>query len=463
MNDDTFELQISEAQRDLQALKQRADDSSVSERGLLERAIEELSVTLEELRVTAEELRARNSELLIMRDAVDSERRRYEELFEFAPDAYLVTSLEGTVEEANQTASDLLNTPKKALVGKPLIAFLPPDSRPAFRSFLNHLTLGPAGRIVETAMIPHRREQIDVSLTVALALNYSGRPVGVRWLLRDVGERKRLEDEVRSAKTELEHQVEEREIEVRRVNQNSDEFFALVSHELRTPVTVIQNGIRFLRTRAEEIGEDKKRTLLDDIGRQTEKLSATMENLLVLARVELGQKVPGEPMLVPQLLETFAARFHSEHPGRTLRMEFEPDLPAVGGEPAYLEHIVQNLLSNAGKYTPADSDIELRAVLLNSDEVAISVMDRGPGIPPEDVEVIFQPFYRSRHTARHATGAGLGLTVCQRLVDVQSGRIWAGRRAGGGFEVTFTLPVDQEPVTGDEPVEDLSPVRKTRA
>jgi signal transduction histidine kinase len=96
-------------------------------------------------------------------------------------------------------------------------------------------------------------------------------------------------------------------------------------------------------------------------------------------------------------------------------------------------------MKNADKYSPPETDIEIVSYMQDGDAV-ISVMDRGPGIPLEEVDLIFERFYRSHGTANQAGGAGIGLTVCKRLVEAQSGRIWAEPREGGGLIVSFSLP-----------------------
>jgi two-component system, OmpR family, sensor histidine kinase KdpD len=119
----------------------------------------------------------------------------------------------------------------------------------------------------------------------------------------------------------------------------------------------------------------------------------------------------------------------------------------VAAEPNYLEQILQNLISNAIKYSPPGSPIDIQA---RREEgcVAISVLDRGSGIAPEEMERIFEPFFRSSSTAGQAAGIGLGLSVCKRLVDAQGGELWARPREGGGTEIGFSLPMYEDE---DEP------------
>ena len=100
--------------------------------------------------------------------------------------------------------------------------------------------------------------------------------------------------------------------------------------------------------------------------------------------------------------------------------------------------------SNADKYSPPDEPIELTACQDGSGDIIISVRDHGPGIGAQELELIFERFYRSDRTAKQAGGAGIGLTVCKRLIEAQGGRIWAGTPEGGGLEVSFSLPAYKE-------------------
>ena len=105
-----------------------------------------------------------------------------------------------------------------------------------------------------------------------------------------------------------------------------------------------------------------------------------------------------------------------------------------------LEQVVQNLLSNAAKYSPAGS--EVRVVVDQADgELSVRVLDEGMGIADEAPERLFELFYRSPHAARQASGAGIGLFVCRQLIESMGGRIWAKRRDTGGSEFGFSLPI----------------------
>jgi len=222
-----------------------------------------------------------------------------------------------------------------------------------------------------------------------------------------------------------------------------DEFLGVMSHELRTPITAIYGGTRVLRSRAERLDEESKARLLEDIEQESERLFRMVENLLVLSRLELGQEVATEPVLAQRVAGKLASSFQQRRPARKLILNVDEEMDPVAAEPHYLEQVLRNLLSNADKYSPPDTTIEI-TIIRRDDEADIAVLDRGSGISPEESEVIFERFYRSDRTANKAAGIGLGLTVCKRLVEAQAGRIWARPRQGGGLEVGVTLPIYKE-------------------
>ena len=232
--------------------------------------------------------------------------------------------------------------------------------------------------------------------------------------------------------------------ELRVANEAKDEFLGLVSHELRTPITTVYGGARLLRRRGASLDEESKESVLDDIEHESERLHRIVEDLLVLARIELGQEVPTEPVLVQRVIEKSANAVSRRRPERQLRLHVDEALEPAAASAVYLEQILRNLLSNADKYSPPDEPIELTACQDGSGDIIISVRDHGPGIGAQELELIFERFYRSDRTAKQAGGAGIGLTVCKRLIEAQGGRIWAGTPEGGGLEVSFSLPAYKE-------------------
>ncbi|HEY7269179.1 MAG TPA: GAF domain-containing protein [Dehalococcoidia bacterium] len=238
--------------------------------------------------------------------------------------------------------------------------------------------------------------------------------------------------------------------ELKRSNEAKDEFLGMISHELRTPITSIYGGARFLHLRAGKVDADTQSDLIVTIETESQKLYHLVENLLAIARMELGREIPTEPVILGILVDKVAGAFRSHVPGREVTVLNEAGSVMVPAEPTYIEQVVQNLLSNADKYSPAGAPIDVR-VDRREDEVRVAVRDRGSGIAPEELNLIFDSFYRSSKTSATAPGKGLGLTVCKRLIEAQNGRIWARNREGGGLEVGFALPLLDQNNEGQEP------------
>ncbi len=254
-------------------------------------------------------------------------------------------------------------------------------------------------------------------------------------LAEDLGRRAGLA--VDNARLYMESQAAQEEL--LRANASKDEFLGLVSHEMRTPMTTIQGGARLLRRAWDKIDEESRSGVLSDIEHQTERLQRIVEDLLALARVELGEEVQREPVLVQRLVDQAVTSYSKRRPKRVIELYEDPSTPPVNASALYLEQVLLNLLNNADKYSPAHQPIEVHTEMREG-LIVISVLDRGPGIAKEDVDRIFERFYRSPDTAQKAGGAGIGLTVCKRLIEALGGSIWAELREGGGLVVSFSLP-----------------------
>jgi signal transduction histidine kinase len=257
-------------------------------------------------------------------------------------------------------------------------------------------------------------------------------------------DREELEERVRQRTAELEaanRRNEELVAELRKASDAKDEFLGLLSHELRTSLTLLYGGIKWVRRSRGNMPEEEIEELLESVEREAESLHRMIEDLLNLARLELGEQLTTEPVLVQHVIWRFARSFGNSHPDRELLIDVADDLEPVMAEPTYVEQVLRNLVSNAEKYSAPGSLIELRGKSMTAGEVAISVLDRGPGISDEEREAVFERFYRSSQAPKLVRGMGMGLTVCRRLVEAQRGHIWLAPREGGGLEASFTLPV----------------------
>jgi PAS domain S-box-containing protein len=267
-----------------------------------------------------------------------------------------------------------------------------------------------------------------------------GALIGAVNVLVDVTERLAAEEALRATAAALEAS-----------NAVKDEFLGLISHELRTPVTTIFGNAVVLRDRS-GIGEPE-REMIGDIGEDSERLLRIVENLLQLTRLGSGESLDVEPQVLDHLVAESLAAFRRRHPARTIALVRTPPSSVVEADVTAVELVLQNLLSNADKYSPVAEPIEVTVAAVDR-EARVEVLDRGIGLPPDgDTGEVFTAFFRSEKARRTASGMGVGLAVCKRIVEAQGGRIWARRRDGGGAAVGFGLPLhcNADVDLGDDP------------
>jgi two-component system sensor histidine kinase KdpD len=216
-----------------------------------------------------------------------------------------------------------------------------------------------------------------------------------------------------------------------------EDFLGILSHELGTPITSIYAASTLLQRPG--LDDSSRAELLDDIGHESERLRRLIEDLVVLARAERGTiQVHTEPVPLRHVLRKVCEQERRRWPACTFRLSIATPLPVARAEEGFVEQIMRNLLDNAAKYGPPDGLIEVR-VDAPDGWPRILVLDRGPGIDPDEAERLFEVFYRSERTSRVA-GSGIGLFVAHRLVESIGGTIWAKPRDdGAGAELGFKL------------------------
>lgn len=183
-------------------LQQQIIESSTAASEMLPTALEELKTAFEELQVAEEKLRRQNEELLASQVLVEIERNRYQKFFEFSPDSYLITTRDGTIQEANQQATRLLGVSFKFLKGKPLSTFIPVSERSQFRTQIEALT--PATiQEWETVMQPRQGEPFAASMRVAMAEDELNGAIELRWSIRNISWKKQIEQQLYALNAEL--------------------------------------------------------------------------------------------------------------------------------------------------------------------------------------------------------------------------------------------------------------------
>ena len=213
--------------------------------------------------------------------------------------------------------------------------------------------------------------------------------------------------------------------------QTQRQLIADASHELRTPLTSLRTNTQVLRMRFPPQNADDVR-LLDDVVEQIDEMSALISNLVALARGD-EQRIMTEDIALDEVVAEAVERSSSHYP----EVEFRTDLEAsmIVGDRLLLQRAIQNLLDNAGKWSPPGSTVD---VSLHGNELA--VRDHGPGIDQEDLPHIFDRFYRATD-ARSRPGSGLGLAIVKQAVEAHAGDVIAERADGGGTRFRLRLPL----------------------
>jgi len=199
ISEDLLARQLETAHQRLENLFLRAG-TEPEQQFLLREALQELSTALEELRVTAETLRAQNDELVAARLLVETQRRNYQELFELAPDAYFVTDPHGVIQQANRKAAALFGVRHDFLVGKPIILFIPREKRVECRLLLARIDVAPFWEF-EIELQGREGAPFPAAVTISVIrqdLASGGRPIGLRWIVRDVSTRRHAEAQIES-------------------------------------------------------------------------------------------------------------------------------------------------------------------------------------------------------------------------------------------------------------------------
>ncbi|ALU89272.1 two component sensor histidine kinase protein [Herbaspirillum rubrisubalbicans M1] len=221
-----------------------------------------------------------------------------------------------------------------------------------------------------------------------------------------------------------------------------------VSHELRSPIARLQMAIGLARVQ----DKDKLELTLERIERESVRMDKLVGELLTLSRLEAN--VPGsmeEPIAIQAMLAdmTNDASFEAEALGKRVESHIDCRVQ-VKGNPELLYRAIENVLRNAIKHTAPETAVQFVAEIDEFNKLLhLSILDRGPGVPEEELNSIFELFFRSSRTKSNSAGHGLGLSIARRIVEAHQGFIHAANRNDGGLRVDITLPfMADEPVRG---------------
>jgi len=321
---------------------------------------------------------------------------------------------------------------------------------------LEELQVTPSGVLMRYIIIAGA---IALTLSIILALllsNYVLRPLRrlsqAAWDLAHGDMDRRVEVVGQDEISELSRYFNYMAERIQRSSQLQKDFVANVSHEIRTPLTSIEGFSQALLDDVVEKGEDRER-YLRIISDESRRLKRVLSQLLALSRLDEGAWViHPAPLPISDYIQETGHKLQplaQEHDVR-LVLEAHDNLPVIETDRDALEMVISNLLDNAIKFTPEKGEVVLSADPLPKGGVRLQVRDNGSGIPPEDLEHIFDRFFRvDRSRSQRHGGSGLGLAVCREILNLLGGRISVWSKPGKGTVFTITLP----PRTPDLPLE----------
>lgn len=235
---------------------------------------------------------------------------------------------------------------------------------------------------------------------------------------------------------------------------------SMLWHELLSPLTIIKGYTSTLLQLKDDITAEQKIQYIQGIESASNRMIRLMENLRDITRLEEPDNLYIQRVSLPDLLRTVVHEMQNQTTKHCVKLHHSERLPLVNADPEKIEQVINNLITNAIKYSPNGGDIEIEVCIVGDEAelkksfgetphiqlpcFIVSVADHGIGIPEEEIDNIFERFYRIKNKLTHnAHGAGLGLYICKIIMEAHNGHIWVKNRLQGGSIFNFSLPLDQ--------------------
>ena len=352
-----------------------------------------------------------------------------ENLVENAGDAIVSTDVNDRVLTWNRAAEIIFGYSKGEAVGSSLNIIMPPGRSHELEEIRLKLEVAGPMRNLETRRKRKEGTIFDASLAVSPIKDNENQIIGFLHLIKDITEKNRYERRLKE------------------LDRMKSDFVSNVSHELRTPLTAIKGSVDNMLDGILGPVTEKQERYLSRINSNADRLARLIGDLLDLSKIEAGkiELRPGRVAL-PALIKEVADSLRSIAADKLIGIEV-PD--ADDGLDAWADRdkvmqILTNLIGNAVKFTPPHGRVAVIVAMQDPEWVKLSVLDNGPGIPPEEAGKIFDKFYRAQHTNKlNVKGTGLGLAISKSLVQLHGGNIWCESGADGGSIFSFTLPARQ--------------------
>jgi PAS domain S-box-containing protein len=372
-----------------------------------------------------------------VRDVTDrtATESRSRAILQLAPDATIIVDGTGRILAANRQTTALFGHTHDVLLGMQVEELMPERFRWSHIPHRDSFSAAPRVREMGAGadLFGLRADGTEFWIEISLS-PLPGRGNDVIATVRDVTDR-------RAGRNALEHALEQERdaaVQLRDASRIKDEFLAIVAHELRTPIAAIGGFAHVLSHQWDHHDEVTRRQLVDRISVNAGQMSAMVERLLNMSRLQAGRvELELKTLKVSELLHTIVDSLATLE-DRPITIEAETDRTVVTDESA-LRHIVTNFLTNAAKFSPVDIAVEVRAHE-SEGGLVIEVEDHGIGIPAADVPHLFEHFFQGANQLAVGHGSGVGLSVARLYTDLLGGNIRATSTWGEGSLFSVWLP-----------------------
>jgi len=336
-------------------------------------------------------------------------------IIESSNDIIVSKTQEGIITSWNKAAEEILGYEASEMIGQPIFKIVPEDKQEEELDILSRLRKGEHVQHFETKRLTKENGLIDLSLTISPVKDKSGGIIGFSKIARDISEKKKDE-------------------------QRKSDFIAMVSHELKTPLTSLNLMVQVLEGYLAEHPSPYVLETLVKAGQQVKKMNSLINGFLNVSRLESSKiLIIKKEFDIVRLIDEAIADMPGSGRSR-LRFENEGSV-LVSADPDKISSVISNLITNALKYSPDDSEVEVHCSS-DASGVTVSVKDGGIGIKAQDIEKIFDRYYRVEgNFSRFVSGFGIGLYLSAEIIRLHHGKIWAESEFGNGSTFSFTLPL----------------------